>query len=72
MGKKGKTVETIAENNKGRNQLFRDKSTGIKMTRAEFVKKIDKGNYDDYHTREINGVKTPVSNPDKKNSNNLG
>ena len=30
------------------------------------------GNYEHYHVREINGIKTPVSNPDKSTNNNLG
>ena len=35
-------------------------------------KKIESGSYDNYHVRNINGVKTPVSNPDSKSGNNLG
>ena len=41
------------------------------MTRNQFVKEIEKGNYPDYHVREINKVKTPVSNPDKSKNTNL-
>ena len=41
------------------------------MTRAGFVKKIEQGNYPNYHVRKINGVKTPVSNPDGTSNNNL-
>ncbi|HEN5655601.1 TPA: DUF3892 domain-containing protein, partial [Legionella pneumophila] len=48
-------------------------STGETMTRAQFVKKIEGGQYNGvYHVRTINGVKTPVSNPDKDSNNNLG
>jgi len=47
--------------------------TGESMTRAQFVSKIENGEYnDDYHVRIINGIKTPVSNPDKDSNNNLG
>jgi len=67
-----KTVITTKENDTGRNTNFRDKKTGEKMTRAEFVKEIESGNYPDYHVREINKVKTPCSNPDKSENNNLG
>ena len=42
------------------------------MTRAQFVKEIEQGNYDNYHVRVINDVKTPVSNPDSSSKNNLG
>lgn len=41
------------------------------MTRAQFANQIDNGNYDNYHVRKINGLRTPVSNPDGKESNNL-
>lgn len=66
-----KTVRTTSENDSGRNTNFYDKKTGESMTRAGFVKKIEHGDYDDYHVREINGLKTPVSNPDGKEGNNL-
>ncbi|SER07224.1 hypothetical protein SAMN05421690_100766 [Nitrosomonas sp. Nm51] len=42
------------------------------MTRTKFVKEIEHGNYQNYHVRNINGVKTPVSNPDGRDKNNLG
>ena len=42
------------------------------MTRAQFVKAIKQGSFPDYHVRNINGIKTPVSNPDKTKKNNLG
>ena len=41
------------------------------MTRAGFVSAIEKGSYPNYHVRNIIGVKTPVSNPDGKEGNNL-
>lgn len=67
-----KKVSVIKENSTGRNETFKDNSTGKTMSRAQFVKEIEKGNYSDYHVREINGVKTPASNPDGKSGNNLG
>ncbi|MFZ2390570.1 MAG: hypothetical protein WAW15_02010 [Minisyncoccales bacterium] len=66
-----KTVVVISESESGRNQKFHDNRTGEDMTRPEFVKKIENGEYESYHIREINGIKTPVSNPDQKESNNL-
>ncbi len=41
------------------------------MTRAQFVRQIEQGNYANYHVRKINDVKTPVSNPDDSEGNNL-
>ncbi len=65
-------VTTIRETDSGRNTRFRDNATGSQMSRAEFVSRIERGAYDDYHVRKINGVKTPVSNPDGSDRNNLG
>ncbi len=62
-------VKVTKENKTGRNTHFADGAKN--MTRGQFVKEIESGNYDDYHIRKINGVKTPVSNPDNKTNNNL-
>ena len=51
---------------------FKDISSGTKMTRSQFVAKIENNKYSDYHVRTINGIKTPCSNPDKSERNNLG
>lgn len=67
----GKRISVISESESGRNQQFRDNRTGRRITRAEFVNKIEGGRYDNYHVRVINGVKTPVSNPDRSEDNNL-
>ena len=67
-----KRVSVTVESNTGRNQKFHDNFTGQDMNRAEFVREIEQGNYPNYHVREINDVKTPVSNPDGKSGNNLG
>lgn len=67
-----KRISVTRETDSGRNQRFRDNRTGIEMSRAELVRKIEQGEYDTYHVREINGVKTPVSNPDQSENNNLG
>lgn len=67
-----KRVSVVSESKSGRNTHFRDNKTGHSMTRNQFVKKIESGSYDNYHVRNINGVKTPVSNPDSKSGNNLG
>lgn len=66
-----KRVTTTNENSTGRNMTFHDNYTNRDMTRSQFVKQIESGNYGKYHVRVINGVKTPVSNPDKNVNNNL-
>lgn len=66
-----KSVTVISEDDSGRNQKFYDKKSGKNMSRADFVKQIETGNFADYHVRKINGLKTPVSNPDRSEGNNL-
>ena len=67
-----KTVIVTQETSSGRNTNFHDNKTGVDMTRSQFVKQIEKGNYPEYHVRRVNGVLTPVSNPDQSTGNNLG
>jgi len=68
----GKRISVTSETSTGRNNTFRDNVTGATMTRAQFVRQIENNVYDNYHVRVINGIKTPVSNPDKSSNNNLG
>jgi hypothetical protein len=42
------------------------------MNANQFVQSIENGKYEDYHVRVINGIKTPVSNPSKSGTDNLG
>lgn len=67
-----KRVTVTRESDRGRNQAFHDNYTGADMTRAQFVKEIERGTYENFHVRRIGGVKTPVSNPDGSDRNNLG
>ena len=67
-----KRVSVTNETDKGRNKKFHDNYSGRDMTDKQFVKEIKNGNYDKYHIREINGINTPVSNPDNSTNNNLG
>ena len=60
------------ESTTGRNLTFHDNVTGRNMNRSQFVNSINKGNYPDYHVRNINGIATPCSNPDISKRNNLG
>ncbi len=66
-----KRVSVTRESDSGRNLEFHDNYSGADMTRAQFVRKIEHGEYPNYHVREINSIKTPVSNPDDTESNNL-
>ena len=66
-----KRVTVTNENDSGRNLRFHDNYNGKNMSRAEFVKEIEQDHYENYHVRKINGFKTPVSNPDGKENNNL-
>lgn len=70
MGRQRVTV--THESNSGRNQKFHDNYSGADMTRSQFVREINNGNYQNYHVRNINGIATPVSNPDSTRNNNLG
>jgi len=65
-------VSVTRESNTGRNQRFHDNYSGTDMTRSQFVREINNGNYENYHVRNINGIPTPVSNPDSTRNNNLG
>lgn len=71
ISKKARVVVT-SQNDSGRNVKFHDTVTNRNMNYQQFVRSIELGHYEDYHVRTINGVKTPVSNPDKSKSNNLG
>ena len=66
-----KRVSVTSEAETGRNTGFRDNRTGATMSRPEFVRQIEQGKYPNYHVRVINGVPTPVSNPDGSENNNL-
>ena len=67
-----KRITVTSETDSGRNQVFHDNVSGRSMSRPEFVRAIEGGQYDRYHVRLVNGVKTPVSNPDRSEGNNLG
>ncbi len=67
-----KRIKVVAKDETGRNERFRDTRTGWEMSRAQFVRRIKSGEYEEYHIRRINKIDTPVSNPDKRRRNNLG
>ena len=67
-----KRVSVIRQSKTGRNVSFRDNYSKKNMTRSQFVSQIKSGNYPNFPVRNINGVPTPVSNPDGSKHNNLG
>lgn len=67
-----KKIKVTSETESGLNQTFFDPVTNQTMTRGEFVREIKNGNYPDYHVMKRNGQNIPRSNPDVKESNNLG
>jgi len=68
----GYNVIKIQEDESGRNLEFMDVTTGMKMDRQDFIKLIRDGKYPRYHVRVIEGIETPVSNPNKDHEDNLG
>ena len=66
-----KRISVAREDASRRNIRFRDNLTHREMSRSEFVRRIEAGSYPNYHIRMINGVDTPVSNPDSSENNNL-
>ena len=67
-----KRISVLQETDSGRNKIFKDNYKDKQMTDKQFVKEIKSGNYENYHIRNINGIDTPVSNPDGSRNNNLG
>ena len=67
-----KRIKVTKESVTGRNLEFHDNFTGKDMTRSQFVKEINNGNYDNYTVKKINNLDTPVSKPDNSRNNNLG
>ena len=67
-----KRIKVTKESDTGRNLEFHDNFTGKDMTRSQFVKEINNGNYDNYTVKKINNLDTPVSKPDNSRNNNLG
>lgn len=67
-----KRIKVTKESDTGRNLEFHDNFTGKDMTRSQFVKEINNGNYDNYTVKKINNLDTPVSKSDSSRNNNLG
>jgi hypothetical protein len=67
-----KPVIVLEENETGRNEKFLNLKTGEIMSREIFVDQIKAGKYLGYNVASIDGINTPMSNPDGTADNNLG
>ncbi|WP_144207743.1 DUF3892 domain-containing protein [Shewanella donghaensis] len=67
-----KRVKVIAESKTGKNIKFHDNRLNRNMTDKQFISRIEKGEYSNYHVRERDGVKYAATNPDATINNNLG
>lgn len=68
---KSKPLVVLEEGKKGRNLKFLDMISGEVMGRDTVVARIESGNYPNYTVKVINGISTPVSKPDGRETNNL-
>lgn len=68
---KSKPIIVLEENKSSRNELFFDLILRTTLTRSEFVTKIKEGDYPAYTVKVINGINTPTSKPDSRETNNL-
>jgi len=68
---KSKPVIVLKEDENGRNVVFFDLVKNVLFSREEFVTSIESGHYPAYTVKMINGVPTPVSKPDGRETNNL-
>ncbi|MFT6068084.1 MAG: hypothetical protein ACJAT2_002330 [Bacteriovoracaceae bacterium] len=69
---KSKPIIVLKEDENGRNEIFFDLIEGKVFQRSEFILKIKEGLYPNYFVKVINGIETPVSKPDSRETNNLG
>lgn len=70
-GREG-NIKVTSESDSGRNERFRDLDTGRSMDLKQFTTAINYGTYNNFYTRNINGIETPVAKPDNSKTNNLG
>ena len=68
---KSKPVIVLTEDEKERNQTFLDLVKNLVFSREEFIAQIKAKNYPGYTVKLLNGIPTPVSNPDGRKKNNL-
>jgi hypothetical protein len=64
-------ITVTSESESGRNTRFDVPGQG-EITRQALVRQIRDGQHEGYHVRVINGLATPVSNPNGSDRDNLG
>ena len=64
-------ITVTSESGTGRNLCF-DAPIGENVSRQRMAQEIRAGQHDGYHVRVINGLATPVSNPNRSSKDNLG
>ena len=67
-----KPIIVVEENETGRNEWFLDLAKGTLLSRNQFVREIESGNYPGYLVADINNISTPMSKSDGVSANNLG
>lgn len=68
---KSKPIVVLKEDENGRNELFFDLVKNSVFSREEFIAAIQSGLYPTYTVKIINGLPTPASKPDSRETNNL-
>lgn len=68
---KSKPLVVLEESDRGSNLTFLDMVSGEVMGRDTVVARIEAGSYPNYTVKVINGISTPVSKPDGRETNNL-
>lgn len=68
---KNPKLEVVSESPTGLNTRFKDTSTQEEMTRGEAAKRVNKGEYPDYHVAKYGNKNVIRSNPDRSKNNNL-
>ena len=69
-----KRLSVKAESPTGLNTKIHDNYLGMDMTLKQAVRKVESGQYPNYHVRTVRetGLKFIASNPDRSTRNNLG
>ena len=69
-----KRLSVKAESPTGLNTKIHDNYLGMDMTLKQAVRKVESGQYPNYHVRTVRetGQKFIASNPDRSTRNNLG
>lgn len=67
----GHCLEVLEKSPTGRNEIFKNKDTGVVQFANLVASNIGQGRLPDYHNRITGDKMTPASNPDDSKTNNL-